>query len=232
MSRNITISVFLLSILSSIFVSAQTTDSNFVFQSPRPLITSQSASGDFKYAAGGDLLFTESGFGGGIFYDIRLIPNLSLEFDISLTYLRASDEFEQQVLNEAGDGYEWKVPGKINRLWRMPITAGIRYNLFSNALSDNFKPYIAIGGGTGLILQTPYQYSFFQSFNYLKTFAKPAIYAGIGADFSGKSARISRVFVKYYYIPFGGDGIVSVVGLPMTNCGGIFLGINFGGGWK
>lgn len=232
MLKNIPFLVVLIAILSSSFLNAQTKDSNFVFKSPRPLIVSQSSSGEVKYSAGGSLLFTESGFGGGIYYDIKIMPKLSVQFDIPLTYLRASDEFEQQVLNEAGDAYEWKVLGKINRLWRMPITAGVRYELFSNTLSENFKPFLTAGGGLGLILQTPYEYSFFQSFNYLTTHIKPAVYVGAGADFSGNSKRISRVFVKYYYIPFGGDGIESVIGLPIKNCGGLFLGIDFGGGWK
>jgi hypothetical protein len=232
MSKNITFLVVLIAFFSSLFLQAQTNDSNFVFQSPRPLISGESPTSDFKYAAGGDLLFTESGFGGGIFYDIRINKSISLEFDVSLTYLRASDEFEQLVLNEAGDAYIWMVPGKIRRLWRMPITVGIRYEPFGSVLSDNFKPYITAGGGTGIILETPYPYPFFQSLNYLKAYAKPAMYVGFGADFTGKSARTSRVFVKYYFIPYGGEGIESVEGLPISNCGGLFLGINFGGGWK
>lgn len=223
MSKNITFLVVLIAFFSSLFLQAQTNDSNFVFQSPRPLISGETSTSDFRYSAGGDLLFTESGFGGGIFYDIRINKSISLEFDVSLTYLRASDEFES---------WEGIVPGKIRRLWRMPITVGIRYEPFGNVLSDNFKPYITAGGGTGIILETPYPYPFFQSLNYLKAYAKPAIYLGFGADFTGKSARTSRVFVKYYFIPYGGEGIESVEGLPITNCGGLFLGINFGGGWK
>jgi hypothetical protein len=231
MSKKVPFLVISLVILSSLFLKAQTNDSNFVFKSPRPLISSQPISGEVKYSAGGSLLFTESGFGAGIYYDIKIIPKLTLEFDISLTYLRASDEFQTWVQDE-NSNYVWTVPGKINRLWRMPMTAAIRYELFGNTLTGNFKPYITAGGGMGLILRTPYQYSFFQSFNYLTTYAKPAIYAGIGADFSGNSKRITRLFVKYYYIPFGGNGIESVLGLPITNCGGLFLGVNIGGGWN
>ncbi len=231
MSKKITFLAILLAIFGSYFLSAQTKDSNFVFKSPRPLIGAQSSSGDYRFAAGGNLLFTDSGFGGGAFYDIRISPKIALEFDISLTYLRASDEYQQLVVNQDGN-YEWTVPDKIHRVFRLPITAGIRYELFGSVLSDNFRPYLTAGGGTGIILQTPYPTAFFQSLNYLESFAKPAVYAGFGADFSGKGSRVSRVFIKYYYIPFGNEGIESVVGLPMTNCGGLFLGINFGGAWK
>ncbi|MEI6090195.1 MAG: hypothetical protein WCR42_07075 [bacterium] len=232
MSKNIPFLVVSIVILGSLFLKAEPNDSNYVFKSPRSLIGSQSTTSDLKYSAGGIVVITESGFGGGIYYDIRIHPKLALEFDMPITYLRASDEIQVEVRDQAGTGFEWKVPGKINRLYRIPITAGLRYQLFSNSLAGNFKPYLTAGAGMGLILQTPYQYEFFHSFNYLKSYAKPAIFAGIGADFSGNSNRISRVFVKYYYIPFGGDGIESVIGLPIKNCGGLFLGIDIGGGWK
>ena len=52
-------------------------------------------------------------------------------------------------------------------------------------------------------------------------------YAGVGADFGIGKSLITLNF-KYYIIPFGGDGLLSVKNNPITDFGGFFIGITFG----
>lgn len=197
-------------------------DTLFIFQPARPLIDSQSVANRWDDAYGFDLLFSNSGFGAGGFYQHNYTDKLSGFVNLSATGSRKSDEFEQY--DAAAQDY--RVPGKINRLYTFPLTVGLRYRLLDEVLVDNFRPYANIGVGPTMIVALPYDYSFFRSFGHAQTYFTAGGFVGIGAEVGGRKPVLG-VNLRYFYIPFQ-RGLESVKGDPITDFGGLFLTMNVG----
>ena len=109
-----------------------------------------------------------------------------------------------------------------------PVIFGANYYVLTEELDNNFKPYISFGLGPTFILSTPYEKEFFDSFGYSSAYTRFGSFVGIGADLSGTGKSVMSVNIKYYYIPFGGDGLESIKKLPLENFGGIFLTLSVG----
>jgi hypothetical protein len=200
-------------------------DTVFIFDSPRPLLTTIDIEKKLVGAFGFDLLFSGHGFGGGLFYDRRVSENLTLFASFHISGARNSDEFDT----------EWDpvkrtyvVPDKINRLFMFPLYVGANYYVFTEELTKSLMPYISVGLGPTFILSTPYEREFFSSFSYASAYTRFGSYFGIGADVGGAGESVMSVNIKYYYIPFGGEGLESIKKLPITDFGGIFLTLSVG----
>ncbi len=208
-------------------------DTNFIFKSPRPLLESSIALRDYNHIAGADIFITEAGFGLGGHYQKYINKKFLFQCDINFSGLKNSDEQKAQYITPEGD-IVYLVLNKVNRIYRMPLSIGVKYNVLSSILGDGFKPYIGAGVGGSMIFILPYEEfhdDFFGSINYMKTEIKPLAYVETGADFGSDSKKRSTVYVRYYYIPYGGKGIESIRDLPIENCGGVFLGLRFGFAW-
>lgn len=211
-------------------------DSVIIFESPRPLITSQDNLQTPSGGWGADLILSDSGFGVGLFLHTFLSQKLLLHSSLYISGARNSDEFEELMYDKEGY-YVWQVRNKINRLYKFPLMLGLQYFLFQDNLSDSFQPYLAVGGGPTLILSNPYTYNripngevvgWFKSFSYSDLYTKFGGYIGLGTYFGSFSGNIMSVNVKYYYVPFGDNGLESVLGLPIQNFGGVFLSLSLG----
>lgn len=197
-----------------------------IFNSPRPLISSHKSKQSVSYTIGGDLALTESGFGAGFFYQNYLRTDFLLSAQLFITGLRNSDEFEQY------DPFlGWVVPGKINRLFRFPLTVGGQYFLLQDRLTESLQPYISFGAGPTFILSTPYEQGWFEAFGDAEMHTKLGGYIGIGAYFGNVMKSLIGVNIKYYYVPAGNDTIESIRGLPIENLGGLFLTLSVGKGF-
>jgi hypothetical protein len=146
---------------------------------------------------------------------------------------RNSDEFDQY--NQFTGG--WQVANKINRVFKFPLTFGIHQFIFKEALSESLQPFLTAGIGPTFILSNPYTYDripngevmgWFKAFGYGEMTVRFSGSVGIGAYFGNINNSILGVNIRYYYIPYGGDGIESVIDLPMKNLGGIFLTLSLG----
>ena len=217
-------------------------DTTFVFKSPRPLIITDINERELKSAWGLSLLFSNSGFGLGLFYQVRLAHELYLFSSLNFTGARKNDEIEYYFQE---NGYTvLRVPGKRSRLYNIPLMFGIEKYFLTKELNDNLKPYAQIGFGPSLVLSTPYQdtpcdpgvlncdtgryYEFFESFKYIKSYLKWGGFIGIGANFESVANSILGVNIRYYYIPFGAEGLESMKGQAIKDFGGIFIGLNLG----
>lgn len=198
-------------------------DTTFIFKPARPLKTFYELQKEQNNIWGLEILLSNSGFGFGTFYEYALNENLSLTSNLFVSGARNTDETEYYF----PELQEYRVPNKINRLYLIPITLGLQQYIFSNELSENFKPYIDAGLGTGLILQTPYSHEFFESFSYMKTHVKFAGYIGVGTWFNLKTA-VTGLNIKYYYIPFSSKGLESVINHPIKDFGGLFITLTIG----
>lgn len=211
-------------------------DSIIIFESPRPLISEQDNLQTPNGGWGADLVLSDSGFGVGVFLHSFLSKSLMIHSSLYLSGARNSDEFDELIIDSQGY-YVWQVRNKINRLFKFPLMVGLQYFLFQDDLSESFQPYLAVGGGPTFILSTPYTNNripngevmgWFKSFSYADFYTKLGAYIGLGTYFGSFSGNIMSVNVKYYYVPFGENGLESILGLPIQNFGGVFLSLSLG----
>lgn len=199
-------------------------DTTFIFTPGRKLQTMSEQMGLLNNAGGIDLLFSNSGFGLGGFYQYFMddITKIGARFFISGA--RNTDELEFYDYF-TGNSF---IPNKVNRLYLMPLTVNITRNLFSEVLHKSFRPYVSAGVGPAFILSTPYNREFFNAFNYAKWYTRFGGNVGIGAAFGLESSSYLSVNIDYYYIPFGGDGLESIKDKPIKTFGGLFLSLSIG----
>ncbi|MBX3045338.1 MAG: hypothetical protein KIT33_12320 [Candidatus Kapabacteria bacterium] len=207
-------------------------DSVFVFESPRPLISKGDKTNIKASSYGLDVILSDSGFGFGFFWQRQVLDgNMIIFSNLLLSGARNTDEFEQFINGR------WQVINKINRVYKFPMTFGLQQFIFKNALSESLQPFLSLGIGPTFILSNPYTYDrepngeiigWFKSFGYSEFSMRFGGSVGIGAYFGNINNSILGVNIKYHYIPYGGDGIESIIGLPMTNLGGVFLSLTIG----
>lgn len=197
-------------------------DTLFLFQPARPLVDSISFAESVRDVFGLDLLFSNSGFGAGAFYQHNYSQSLAGFINLGITGSRNRDEFDQYD-QQAQD---WRVPGKVNRLYTLPLTIGLRVRFFEHVLVDNFRPFANIGVGPTMVVALPYDYDFFSSFGHARAYFTGGGFVGIGAEI-GSSRPMLGVNIRYFYIPLR-PGVESLIDDPITDFGGLFLTMNVG----
>lgn len=208
-------------------------DSVIIFESPRPLMDVLKTESSINYALGGDILISDSGFGIGLFYH-RFLSNSTVLFtSLYISGARNSDEFDDYNY----ENNTWQVRNKVNRLFRFPMMFGVQQFVFQKALDESLKPFVTFGLGPTFILENPYTYNkvpngeiigWFEAFDYSQWHTRLGGFIGIGAYFGNMAKSLFGVNIKYYYVPFGEEGLESVAGLPIKNFGGLFISLTIG----
>lgn len=170
-----------------------------------------------------DIMFSEGGFGLGTFYRYNLSQTLTVFSDISFS--EAKDPNEVQYVDYYGNTY---TPGKVNRVFLVPLNFGVQQRLFENSIMDNLRPYINIGIGPSMVVTTPYSMEYFSSFSKAHALYTLGGYVGIGANFGLDRTSLVGINIRYYEIKFFGKGVESLANQYQTSLGGIFLTINLG----
>ncbi len=231
MLKNLLIGLFFVLFSSQIFSqtkggnTAFNPDTVFIFKSPRKLLTLSEEMSNYTQAAALDLLFSNYGFAVGVNYQSYLSKDFALGIKFFISGARSTDEYEYYDYVTG----ERVVPDKVNRLFLMPLIISARQFLFSNSLDKSFKPYVAVGAGPAFILSTPYSKSFLSAFSYAQGYVKPALSAAIGGVIGSETKSYMSINIDYYYIPFGKNGLESVLGHPIKDFGGVFLSLSIGG---
>ncbi len=206
------------------FINYIPLDTNMVFESPRPLIESHKLeTSSYKYW-GFNVILSNNGFGAGTFYDRFIAEDLSLFVNLYISGARNTDEFD---IYDPITGRLY-VPGKINRLFMFPLTFGVNKFIFTKTLNSNFFPYLSFGIGPTFIISTPYNKEFFTSFGYAHFYVRFGGFVGAGINIPTVNNSYVGVSIRYYWIPFGGNGLESIRDLPIKDFGGFFLGLNIG----
>jgi hypothetical protein len=178
-------------------------------------------------AFGLDIMFSEGGFGLGAFYRRQLSQAVSFFTDFSISESKDEREFEYYDF--------WGNPftlGKKNRVFIIPVNAGLHYRLFRNELSDNLRPYLNAGIGPTITITTPYAKEFFDSFGDAQAKYAFGGYFGFGANFGLDKNSLIGINLRYYVIHFFDEGVESIYGKYRKNLGGFFLTINIGMMWE
>jgi hypothetical protein len=199
-------------------------DSTIVFQSPRPLLSSQISKLKRNKFWGLNLILSNNGFGFGGFYELYIAENTNLFVNLYLSGARNTDEIEYY---DPWTGQLF-IPGKVNRLYLFPLTFGLSHSFLTDVLGTNFTPYANIGVGPSFIVSTPYDKEFFTSLGYARLYIRFAAFIGVGINIPVTDKSYIGVSARQYWIPFGGNGLESIQNKPIKDFGGFFLGLNFG----
>jgi len=174
-------------------------------------------------AWGMDIMFGDAGFGLGTFFRKQISVKWGAFADFSFSETKDDREFE--YIDYFGNVI---TIGKKNRVFQMPLNIGVHYRLFENLVADNLRPFLCAGAGPTLLITTPYQEEFFNSFAYAQTDYAVGGYVGLGADFGLDKSSLIGITFKYYYSKILSDGVESLFGREKTEIQGFFITLNLG----
>lgn len=200
-------------------------DSTYFFIPSNAIKIQDNGSNTYTHAYSFDLMLSGDGFGLGFNYQRLLTKDLHVFTNFFISGARNTDEFEDTW---DPDKNEYVVADKINRLYMMPLTVGLHQYILSDVLTETLQPYIFGGLGPTFILSTPYNHEFFNAFGHADFYCRFGAFVGFGANFGVVANTLLGVSLKYYYIPFGGNGIESVLNHPIKDFGGVFLNLTIG----
>jgi hypothetical protein len=172
---------------------------------------------------GMDILIGEGGFGLGAFYRHSFTDKVTGFVDFSISESKDDREFE--YIDMFGQPF---VIGKKNRVFFLPLNAGIQYRLFAKELTANLRPYINAGIGPNFIISTPYSEEFFNAFGYASMKYAIGGYIGIGANFGLSKSNLVGLNVRYYYAKILGDGVENMANSFRSTISSMYVTLNIG----
>jgi len=172
---------------------------------------------------GGDIMFTEGGFGLGFFLRKSFAQNITGIANFSISEIK--DDREIEYMDYYGNTF---VLNKQNRVFLLPFNVGIQYRLFSEILTDSFRPYITAGVGPTIVVTTPYEKEFFSALSYARAYYAAGGYVGIGADIGASKSSLLGLNVRYYYSHLFNEGVENMIGHYQKDLGGIYISLSLG----
>ncbi len=219
-------------------------DTSIVFTPSSASFTSGSFYEPIVHSWGLDLMLSTNGFGMGAFYRRQFSDALAgmISFGISDVKDAGETEFVDYYTGQTF------IPGKVNRMLMLPLTASVQYRLFRDIIAENFRPYITAGAGPVMMFVAPYsqrytitipngptiseteKIDFFDSLKYGKAHYTVGGYIGGGAYFGRQRASVLGLSIRYYFVPFP-DGLELLEGIPVKDFGGLYITLHFGSGY-
>lgn len=172
---------------------------------------------------GVDIMFGEGGFGLGTFYRKSFSLNVTGFIDFSIS--ESKDEREIEYIDYYGNPF---VYNKQNRVFLIPLNFGIQYRIFTDVLTDNFRPYLTMGVGPTFVITTPYEKEFFNALGYAKAHYAAGGYIGLGANIGSSRSNLVGLNVRYYYSHLFNGGVENLIGHFQKDLGGIYISLNLG----
>ena len=166
------------------------------------------------------LNYGENGFGpyAGLYSSLGRTTDMVFSISIS----GVTDEREIERFDVFGNSI---VVNKINRVFMIPLSAGIRKELFKDDIDGDFLPIFNIGVAPTLVLTNPYNESYFSAFASTQTHFAFGGYAGFGVSFRQNKSMSMNVNFNYYYLPLIGDGVQSLQYTTINDVGGLQLSL-------
>lgn len=165
-----------------------------------------------------NLLFSDNGFALGATLFKNFNPNLSAFGSIFFSGAKDDREFESTDI--FGNSYS---PGKVNRLFLIPMNIGLQMRLFRDDVTDNLRPFVNFGITPAAIIYTPYSEPLFSSLKYARAKYTVGGFAGTGVDYLTSSKSSLSLNVRYYYINLFGEGIESLQSKEKKSFGGLYF---------
>jgi hypothetical protein len=216
-------------------------DTTIIFEPVRPDFFTKSPYQPLRNAWGVDLMVSNNGFGGGVFFRRQYTENTAGFISFAISDVK--DEGEVEFFNQfTGETF---IPGKKNRLLLFPLMVGVQYRLFADDIVESFRPFVSAGIGPSMVFVAPYsrthtvpvpgggtftyyeQIEFFSSLKFGQAKYTLGGFVGGGAHFGIDRGTLSGITFRYYHIPFR-NGIEILEGVPVKSFGGFFITLNFG----
>ncbi len=173
---------------------------------------------------GGEFIFSENGFGAGFFYEHNF-TNLTRGFvNFSISEQKSENEFERYDY--------WGRPytiGKVNRVYGMPLIFGLTRRLFSEVLTDNFRPFISGGIGPSVTVTTPYNREFFSSLKYARAYPTGGAFIAFGANIGVSRTKLLGLELRYEYQHIFGSGVETLYQVYKKDFGTFMIILKVGG---
>jgi hypothetical protein len=170
------------------------------------------------------VVYSEKGYGitGAYFKTISHSSDMFVNFSIT----GISDNREFEYFDYWGNSY---IPGKVNRVFLLPLNIGIQHYIFKDEIENDFKPLVNFGITPALVLTNPYDKSYFKAFGYFNAAFAFGGFAGVGMEYDQSKNLAFSLNLRYFYLPVIGNSVQSIVNSPMKDLGGIQLvfGVNF-----
>lgn len=163
--------------------------------------------------------YTENGFGPSV--SIYSPLGKSTDLSVNLSFSGVTDDKEIERFDIFGNSITYD---KINRVFMIPLSIGIKKELFKDDIEGDFIPVFNLGISPTLILTNPYNKNFFSALSYTTTHFGFGGYGGIGVNFKQSKSVSMNVNLNYYYIPIVGEGVQSLQYNTINNVGGFQLG--------
>ena len=200
-------------------------------KSPKEKILSEEDMQPRKNAVGLDIMLGNDGFGLGFFYHLMLSDAVTSFLTISASEVKDSRQREYY------DIWAGEIPiNKVNRVFRIPLFAGLQYRLFKDDIVDNFRPYVEAGGGPVMLFIAPARDALNNDIEFFSSLGSGSPkytfggFFGAGALFGFDKTSVVGVNVRYLIIPVP-RGIQSVEQGDLANANGFFLGLRIGFGF-
>ena len=168
--------------------------------------------------------YSERGFGPSASF--FLPTGKTTDVFINVLFSNVTDSREIERTDLFGNTY---VANKINRVFMMPVSIGLRKEMFKDDIEGEFVPIFNIGVSPTLIFLNPYDRDFFSALGYTTTQFGIGGFTGLGVSFRQSQSMSLNFNLNYYYISVLGDDVQSLEGSTIKNVGGLQLGfaINF-----
>ena len=229
-STRAALAALLLPLLFPVVASAQD-DGRIIFndpKSPQEKVLSEEDLKPRRNAGGANLMLGNDGFGFEMFYQRTLSESVTGFFTLGVSEVKDSRQREYYDI-WAGD----RPINKINRVFRIPIFAGLQYRLFKDEIVDNFRPFVQGGVGPVMLYIAPARDAAGQDIEFFSSLGGGhPVYTfggmiGAGAMFGFDRNSVVGAHVRYYIIPIP-RGIQSVEQGELANANGFFLGLTVG----
>lgn len=198
-------------------VAGPKSDSAIIFDSPRPLLETETQSlVALNNVWGLSAFFSDYGFGGGAFYQRKLSTDFAAELSLDFGSAKGPKEF----------GFITQI--KINNIFVIPLIASLQYRLFDELLGENLRPFLTAGAGPVFVMTTPGADEFFASFAHPTLKTVYGGFVGAGANFGVDRHSTFGANLRYYIIPYPSPGLESTAGVFLNNFNGMFLTVTYG----
>ena len=180
---------------------------------------------DFPSKASGiSFNFSDNGFGFGGFYTSSFSRNLTGITELTISELKSERELERY--DYWGRPY---VLNKVNRIFALPFTLGIKYRLFTDELAENLRPYILAEVGPTLIIATKYHPDFFLSLTNPKYYKAVIGVLGFGGNFGLSTTNLLGLSFRFRYIHLlETQGVETLKGIFKKDFAVFSLSLNIG----
>jgi len=170
--------------------------------------------------------FSYSESGVGISSSLFTPIGKSTDLFFNLLFSGVSDSRELERYDLFGNSI---IPDKVNRIYMVPLSIGIKKELFKDDIEGDFSPVLNFGISPTLILTNPYDKGFFNAIGYTKAKFGFGGFGGIGVSFKQSKSMSLSVNINYYFIPILGGPVESIQNNQIKDVGGLQLafGLNF-----